>query len=272
MKFYKLIAVILVLVVASSQLESCISRIARSEYEFLYDTSEITSVEIVEAYTDYSLDCVRVQNLLVKIEDKDDFLKKINEIYYTDVVFGTYINGIVNSTVAVKVKYSNGDYELFRSAARAVCQNGNYDEYAWIGQFDSEQFKEFIMYYLATATDPVYYYIHDKSRIISVEIVTEDYKENPENSIVVENYNEFLSEFESLSYVYTNEKLYDGNYVENFDYAIKINYDNGDYELVISTAREQYLTYENLGLRNAYMGTFDATEFDALIGKYAPGK
>lgn len=118
----------------------------KAKYNYLYEQSEITEIQIVEI-TEYitgddGFTIPKLKTICV-IDDIYDVIHDLSDIdcysQYTDPL------GVSIGSIGFKFQYDNGDYEL-------ICANGQaryfagqkYQNYAGYRYFDDEQFKDLI--------------------------------------------------------------------------------------------------------------------------------
>lgn len=116
----------------------------QTKYEFLHDSSEISSIEIVEVGEKNSQGNIE-QNTIYIIENIEvfmrDFAKVDCYILYSDPT------GIENNTTVIKVIYNNNDYELIGADGQAQYINGKYDNYVGYRYFDRDQYESLLLKY-----------------------------------------------------------------------------------------------------------------------------
>lgn len=121
----------------------------QSEYKFLHDPSEISSIEIVEIGEENSQGNIE-QNTIYIIENIEvfmrDFAKVDCYILYSDPT------GIENNTTVIKVIYNNDDYELIGVDGQAQYTNGEYDNYVGYRYFDRDQYESLLLKYSSKTT------------------------------------------------------------------------------------------------------------------------
>ena len=115
------------------------------EYEFLHTTEEITSIEIVKLLEPEIENTGFKEEVLLSVDNIDVFIEKFTEIQ-CKVNYGEPSSMSVN-TIAIRITYVNGDYELIDCAAQynifADRPGWQYGYYF----FDKQSFKELIQQY-----------------------------------------------------------------------------------------------------------------------------
>lgn len=126
---------------------SLISCDIRTNYIYLHDTSQISSIEIVIAYYDEDTN-IGTQETILVIENRDKFIEELEKMDCHFSVFGGPV-GITDKGLAVKIAYNNGDYEVFRHCGRSeyTLENG-YNAYSDRGNFRKNDFLKMISNYL----------------------------------------------------------------------------------------------------------------------------
>ncbi len=116
------------------------------QYNFMYDQSEVSKIEIVIVGEEDEQGLNR-QEVRGEIEDIDLFLDKFNQITCYKHVGdprGVYVNDRV-----IKVTYVNGEYELIgRDGQARYTMQRQYVNYVGYRYFDKEEFYDLINYYL----------------------------------------------------------------------------------------------------------------------------
>ena len=270
-KFSKHINSIIAIICVISQLFLC-TACFRSKYRFDQSRKNMESIEIVEANYDIDTDA-GTQRVLLKIDDIDDFLNKIEDIKYKDSGF-LGPRDVYYRSLAIKISYNNGDYELLgRDSKFSFYADSAVYKGRVVGTFDYEEFYALLFNYLNMVETCTYGYMHDTSNILSIEIVNSDIQDDNsllcETLAVIEDEAKFIEQLNSVEYIYTN----DYNYSERLNQksAIKITYQNGDYEVFTYNHRDEVELLDT-GTERAgfgtYIGTFDKTQFNALVNQY----
>lgn len=246
----------------------------RTSYRFDQPIENVQSIEIVEAYYDH--DTVSGdQRVLFNIDSIDQFVDKINKLEYRESLFSIF-RGIDKRSLCVKVSYANGDYELFdcNTKTRVACDKGYYDG-SVCGWFEETTFNAFIYGYLDDVEDCQYSFYHNISEIFSIELVNSSVEGDNivtcKTLAVVEDHAGFIEQLNDIYYVYTNDTAYYEKIDQNN--AIKITYQNGDYEIFTHNHRDEVeflkVGRERVSL-GTYIGTFDEEAFYNLVNQYLP--
>ena len=260
------------------QLSSCY----KTNYKFIHNTSEIISVEIVEnRYTIEENVRKDYQNILVTIENTDEFLDDFKSISYTMPLYNGMVLSFGYSEIGIKFTYSNGDYEVLSSCVYKLVYRGEngYDHAVdgIIGFFDEEQFYTLLKNHLSECNDATFFLMNDSDMISSIEIVDGHMHESDNGKLEfsydfitkVEDVERFLTELHGLKYSYAIHPLKNGQVLQKDQHRriIKITYNNGDYEIFDKDWRDIYVDKINKYIDDAYIGEFDQEQFDALIEK-----
>ena len=236
--------------------------------------ANVETVEIVEANYFFKTGC-GTQKSLVVIDDVDSFLEKIENIEYKKSLSGP--DTIEKRTLAVKVSYKNGDYEVFDSENKSsvIIENEGVYRGRVFGTFDTDVFYDLLFDYLSNVKECEYHYMHDMSEIQSIEIVKTLAQYNSfscESIVQIDDKAGFIEELNGIDYTYANDEICDGVYnYKDQNSAIKITYQNGDYEVFSYNHRDeaQVINDGNTIYRTgSYIGTFNKQQFDELIEKY----
>ena len=111
--------------------------------------------------------------------------------------------------------------------------------------------------------------MHDSDKISSIEIIDtyQDAKYVPIQIPLaeVENVYVFLNKLDEIEYKYTLPS--DRHNKTERRNAIKINYINGDYEVIDHEWRDLYISELDEYISNAYIGEFDKASFDLLLSE-----
>ena len=246
----------------------------KKEFSLLYEKEQIAFIEIVEEQFDHSSN-EHFQKTLIQIQDSKKFIQELEKIEYRNPsVIGEQKQFLGATFLAVKVFYSNGDYELFSSTTKLTYKksdNSGY-KYAAMGYFDSKQFYVFLNLYLSTVNNPTFPFLHSEDMISSIEIVDSYYLkgtgqvQNVHSEI--QDIRKFLSDLNSISYSCATNNFGEYRYVEQGVKAIKIGYVNGDYELFTNDTRDIFISHTNSYCGNCYIGQFDTVGFNALLERY----
>lgn len=243
----------------------------------LNDESEIVSIEIVECdYTSKDGKMLPLSKLLTTIEDVDLFMKDFNKISYRLPLLAGDPERFDFCELAIKLNFKNGDYQLIGNTAKGT--RYQFDEnvstiYCVVGFFDEKQYDELMIKYLSLCNDPNYVFLNSQDMIDSIEIVDVYADENLDNRIDVvskiDDIDSFINKIKVLPYTYTLQKSeFDARKnKENHQGVIKINYNNGDYELIDNCWRNVFVKDTDEYVYNAYIGEFDKETFDAMLSE-----
>ena len=109
------------------------------EYPYMNSKDEISTIEIVVYSADNKES--RVSEIIANIECVNEFLEEFEEIDYYEAGIIYNPQGVEDGSIAVRITYQNGDYEIFNWLGRGVYKNGiGYDAYDDWGYFNEEQF------------------------------------------------------------------------------------------------------------------------------------
>ena len=254
-----------------SQLTSCIA----TKYKFMNDTSEISSIEFVECGYNWEEDDY-YENKLAEVTEVEEFISDLSKIKYHSIV--GIVAGFSDSLVGIKIIYSNGEYEIISEIARRAVYKPdlgcNYN--AGMGRFDKTEYQNLLSKYFLPCENTSFYLMHDSDKISSIEIVDTYRETNTESRdyvqiplAEVENTADFLCKLYEIEYKYTLQMgVPNGKYTkEERRNAIKINYINGDYEVIDHEWRDLYVSELDEYISNAYIGEFDKDSFDALLNE-----
>ena len=89
-------------------------------YDFLQDVLEVKSGEIVDV-TENIMDGQAEQIVICTVEDSKAFMQELNELNCY-LVLGDPI-GIESKQTAIKIIYSDGEYDLITYNGRATCRS-----------------------------------------------------------------------------------------------------------------------------------------------------
>ena len=236
------------------------------------EESNIETIEIVEANCSFVNAHVHVP--IMVIEDKEEFLNKLKKIKYKDYPMFGIFHGIGERTLAVKITYDNGDYEVFShdEKSNVVAENGGYYRPKPFGWFD-DSFYDLIYEYLDQVPQK-YNFMHSTSQIKTIEIVNSVAKETSlsyETVAKVADQTKFIEELNKIDYVYRNDEICDELYnYRDQNLAVRIEYQNGDYEVFTYNHKDEaHVSDETIYyLTGTYIGTFNKDQFSELIEKY----
>jgi hypothetical protein len=266
-KAYRLFFALLLLISLSLQFSSCSYR---KRFKTMHDASEIVKIEIVE-FGEEKEGGVHFRKTLLTIDNISDFMDELSRVEYIGYLLDfsptpVYIKG----ELGIKISYKNGDYEI---------RNDNYKAYYTVtdgyfprrpdGVFNSEQFRTLLEKHLEQCKSPIFYFMNDTSEIEKIEIVdaySVDYEEKQDKIAEVTDVTLFLEQMGSLTYRYkVKEGVSNGALHKGHRDAVKIYYTNGDYEVIDNNSRVLYIESMKHHMYKAYIGEFNADEFNALL-------
>ena len=255
----------------------------RTKYRFLHEQSDIVSIEIVENRYTVGNDGVRrdYQNVLVSIEDTEEFLNEFNDIPYKMPLYNGLVLSFGDSELGIKFVYGNGDYEILSNGVYKLIykteSENNFAVDGVMGFLNEEEFDALVSKYLAKAERPKFFRMYSDEEVESIEIV-DVYEEKTSDELLdlkyntvikVENVESFLDKLDSLKYSYTLQEprgdIYSRLEENEHQKAVKIIYKNGDYEIFRHNWRDIYSDRYLQNLSPGYIGEFDSTEFDAIL-------
>lgn len=114
------------------------------EYQFMNEKSEIVAIEIVEVGERYIENNVAVGppelKTVCSVSQMEEFIGELLKVdCYKNYGDPT---GIYQDTVAIKISYSNGDYELIEANGQAEYKyNKDYQQYKGAYMFDKDEFE-----------------------------------------------------------------------------------------------------------------------------------
>ena len=118
------------------------------EYPFLHEQTEISSIEIVMVGEPHEQG-PNEQIVFVTIDDIDSFMEKLKNLNCYKHVGDPL--GIWPNQMAVKIIYSNGEYELINESGQAKYTiEKKYDNFSAFYWFDDEEFETLLASYLGT--------------------------------------------------------------------------------------------------------------------------
>ena len=139
----KQMKILIVSLIVFSLLTALASCSYQTDYTYLHDKSEISSIEIVNAYYDSEND-EGVQVTLVVIANISKFIEEFEKLNCHITVPGGPV-GVVEEGIAIKIIYENGDYEVLRYMGRSeYTQELGYDVYCDRASFDKNEFHNFV--------------------------------------------------------------------------------------------------------------------------------
>ena len=264
----KILSLVLVICTLFISLTSCS---VRTRFKLVGEKSDIISVDVIEAVYVKEKDTF-TQHHIMNIKEVDSFLKKIKKIKYT-APFSRFISSYYEySLLGFKISYLNGSHEFFDAADRVkyTYENG-YESFESEYSLEHEAFYSVLFEYLSSVNDCEFHYMGDKKAITSISIVQNFYDEKSEKDEVIilreiEDIETFLAELENIEYTYE----YDYN-ASSWRYSgetvLRISYAGDKHEYFNHNNRMQSM-YKERGYYQAYMGTFNEEQFNALINKY----
>lgn len=260
-------SLLLVLTIIALNLSGCLGR---REFEYMHSTAEISMVEIVE--TSYNCKSDSFSTLsLAQISDVDEFVKRLSEVRYYAILTDPFYFTDESKTLAIKISYSNGDYEVVStvSKARFESENGDIDFAAPSDQFDSYQFDSMLQFYLQN-TQAKYTLMYNISEVDAIDYVRCGF-ENGENFyeviVPINDAHLFIADMDSLRYFYNapGTDSREGMIVSG-DAAFRITYKNGDFELFNDKGRVEFCSLH--GRKTVHIGHFDSEQFEDFVQKY----
>ena len=131
------------LILTASAMTSCKAKI---KYSFLNPITNICAIKIVEVGADDSQG-INEQTEIMVIEDIKAFIDDFTQLscfkVYTDPL------GVAPFEIAIKIIYSNDDYELISSNGQARYTKKKYKNYVGYYYFNDDEFDELIDKYLS---------------------------------------------------------------------------------------------------------------------------
>ena len=254
-----------------STLFCLVSCLGPRKFKYMHDTTEISRVEIVEVVYDCRADDLNILSL-TEIPDVDEFVARLSDVKYRAVFTDPFFFNRIAKGLAVKVSYSNGDYELFNTSSRArfYCDSGGLDLNVHADHFDEYEFKSMLQHYLQH-TQAKYTRMYDSSEIEAIDYVKCNYengKDSYEVLAAIGDVPAFIADFDKLQYLYDAPGT-DGReaMITSGEEAFRITYKNGDFELFNEKGREEVCSLHSpKGAVN--IGHFDSEQFSAFVKKY----
>jgi hypothetical protein len=246
-----------------------------SKIKYDQDRENIKSIEIVEALPfSYGDDDV-FSHTLINIDDIDSFLNELEKIKYTSYLYNGVL-GINQRVLGVKITYNNYDFEIFSDSLKNSYYHGKSYSVRPFGFFEEEEFYNLLFKYLSLAEEFEFIYMHDVSKISSIEIVNStvqgDGSVECETLSIIADMADFIDRLSKIDYVYTNEEITNDMYrMMDQKNAVKITYQNGNYEIFSHNHRDEvFITDmgEESTFTGTYIGSFDEEAFNALVSQY----
>ena len=128
----------LLIVYVLSQLFLFTSCTYPSKHHFDQDNNQIVRIEIVEA--DYNTFNKESQRVLFSITDFGDFLDELGSINYKSHFYNGAVMGLNNRSLAIKITYSNEEYEVFNDSLKSSYTNNQGYKLRVTGFYDDEEF------------------------------------------------------------------------------------------------------------------------------------
>lgn len=280
----KVISAGLILAVTIISLSSCI----RKKFKYMHDTSEIARIEVVEFTREYDHALekdVAHQLTLATVADSDDFISRLSKIPHHSFINGELLY-IDHKCIAFKVSYSNGDYEVFTSSARAwyYSETDHLELFSIHSGFNSKKIGE-LMHSYVSDINGVYTFMHDVTEITRIEyvnitnedgvsIVNEEGQKTHEVINEIADIDEFIRDQQSMRYIYEFDPEYEDAERPSTGKCFIITYANGDYEHFNQSRRiEASIRDDGNGYYKDYvnMGRFAPDDYAAFEAKYAGG-
>ena len=145
MSFKRLVNIVCILISSFFVFAGCK---AKDGYPYMNNTDEIKSIEIVLVNKNKDVYGHDLQTTLVVIEEKTQFIQDLSAIEFRHV-FG-YAYGVADGETAVKLIYSNNDYELITAVgiARYRASDDDYTHNAGTYTCSAEDFDALISKYM----------------------------------------------------------------------------------------------------------------------------
>jgi hypothetical protein len=239
----------------------------------MYDSSAISKIEIVECGFDYNEEYA-YQKPLVMIDDIHFFMNELSNVEFTRRIFMKAL-GFGHSELGIKLTYANGCYEIVSqgSCTYLYAPDPNYydgERRHITGTFDKNEYDALLNKYFSQCKSPIFYFMNDTAEIEKIEIVDAycvDYKEKQDKIAEVKDVTLFLEQMGNLTYRYKVKEGVSNGVLQKEEHrdAIKICYTNGDYEVIDNNWRDLYVKVLDDYVNNAYIGEFNADEFNALL-------
>ena len=252
----------------------------KKPFEFLHDTSEIVKIEIVDFGCLYEggdfNDVIRAS---YQVEDIDAFL---SDFKAADFKQGVAYDGQFDNSRAIKIVYSNGDYEFISVDVKSLTAYDDYeDSIGWF--YNNEQFVELLEKYSPPRDSgdiTVYSFMYPESEIVKIELVDVSYRHNRQFPISekaaypIEDTESFLSDFREVECRTGGWAKWD-KLIDSEARMIKISYAHGEYEYIDVDGYLQHRYYYTVEQSENYLTgpdskCFNIEQFSALIEKYSP--
>lgn len=112
------------------------------EYKFMYDQSEINTIEIIRV-GEADESGVNEQEVLTSIDDINSFVDEFTQLTCYDHVGDP--TGVYPDQIAIKVTYKNSEYELIAAGGQAhYTMKRQYVNYDGFYYFNKEEFNNFL--------------------------------------------------------------------------------------------------------------------------------
>ncbi len=249
----------------------------KETYRFLNDESEISCIEIISlkysSWGSWDSNESKEEILICKINDVSNFLDDFSKINVDSCYPPPDRYDEICRQTVIKITYNNGEYELIFPAGKERCEYKDGDltkNFSGILTLDNAQFADLVTKYVQDDIKLEYNFLHRNTRIAEIQIVQlneslRDYA-IPEEQLVIEeieNIPEFLGKFSKLD-CYFNSNL--PTRVQDDSIAIKIIYQNEDYELI--DAQGQSTLYDSNFTAFGGFRYFNQEQFSNLIQEY----
>ena len=252
----------------------------KKPFEFMHDLSEIEKVEIVDFGCLYDgCDFNDVIRASYPVEDINAFLSDFKAV---DFKRGTAHRGQFDNSRAIKIVYSNGDYEFISVDVKSLTAYDDYeDSIGWF--YNNEQFVELLEKYSPPRDSgdiTVYSFMYPESEIVKIELVDVSYRHNRQFPISekaaypIEDTESFLSDFREVECRTGGWAKWD-KLIDSEARMIKISYAHGEYEYIDVDGYLQHRYYYTVEQSENYLTgpdskCFNIEQFSALIEKYSP--
>ena len=259
-KFFVLLLVVVI------SLSSC------GKIQYVCDYDNVISVQIVRL--DGVDSRVYLYTTIGEIENIEQFFSRFKTIEQKPRSFGDP-PGTEFGDLVIRFGYGNGnaDYVSVRKQYLERMEKNR----LYYDRFDEEQFNLLISECFDNMETHKFYLMHSNVNVSSIQIVnTHYYVKDGVEEVVHETLGEvgdienFLSRINALDYHCSNP----GNYIDvhdrtNKEAAVKITYENGDYEIFSHNRREAFhVQSDDPYDENVYIGTFDSEQFYSLLFEY----
>ena len=242
-----------------------------SSGHYICDYDSLTAIQIVRLdgvdAEEYKFECT----IVCDVADVSLFVEKFQSLEQrkSNSIFGDP-SVLQFGDIVFRFEYENGDEDIISPTVQSQTRLGvTSNEYVI---FNKEEFYSFMSDCMQSCGNEKIYFMHSDVKISSMQIVNskwENVRTHHTPLFDIHDFEAFANDLSEVDYQITNDFSNFCNWeTPDKHLAVKITYENGDYEVFSHNRREEYRYEGDVYHPNVYIGTFDSEQFYALLSEY----